>query len=238
MKVEDATVVMCFHCGNETLMPKVAEHVLKESQTFGMDETGRPQYSVDFRTTWNLYLCPVCRDVTLHVIEWCSEDDPLQSRESTVLYPHVTRKAGKIPDEIYSAYSAAMKVRRIDSAICALSLRRTLEMMCKDFRATGKDLYSKLKELSERGVLPPILSEMGDILKLMGNAAAHGDDAEFDDEIILSLIDFTQIILDYVYNIPANLEAVQQNVADKGFRKRQMANGNRSGLKTKPTEDD
>lgn len=111
-------------------------------------------------------------------------------------------------------------------------------MMCKDFRATGKDLYSKLKELSERGVLPPILSEMGDILKLMGNAAAHGDDAEFDDEIILSLIDFTQIILDYVYNIPANLEAVQQNVADKGFRKRQMANGNRSGLKTKPTEDD
>ncbi|GMA62965.1 DUF4145 domain-containing protein [Alicyclobacillus fastidiosus] len=100
-----------------------------------------------------------------------------------------------------------------------MSLRRTLEMMCKDQGANGKDLYTKLKQLSHQRILPPILSEMGDILKLLGSAAAHGDDAEFDDDVISAIVDFTQIILDYVYNIPVNLKVIQHKITDKGFRK-------------------
>ena len=65
-----------------------------------------------------------------------------------------------------------------------------------------RDLYSKLKYLAETKVMPPIVDEMAYILKKLGNAAAHADDIVFDEGIVNSMIEFTQIILDYVYNIP------------------------------------
>jgi hypothetical protein len=219
MKIDDASVAICFHCGNETLMVEVASHAVKETDNIGMDDYGDPLHVVQFHSKWDLLMCPVCKDVTLYRRTWCSEDGPYDEPEEKILFPYVTRKSGNIPPKIYSAYSAAIKVRRIDGAICALSLRRTLEMMCKDRGVEGYDLYTKLKQLSDEGVLPPILSEMGDILKLLGNAAAHGDDAEFDEDVVLAIVDFTQIILDYVYNIPASLRDVQQKITDKGFRK-------------------
>ncbi|MED1382013.1 DUF4145 domain-containing protein [Bacillus mycoides] len=96
-----------------------------------------------------------------------------------------------------------------------MALRRTLERMCKDKGAEGKNLYRKLKYLSDNGVIPPILSVMSSIIKDIGNEAAHGDDVEFDQQLVSSLFKFTEIILEYVYVIPRHLKKIQ---FDMGIR--------------------
>ena len=64
-------------------------------------------------------------------------------------------------------------MRNIDGAICAFAVRSTLEKMCKDKGEIKGSLYDKLKNLSKKGVLPPILDEIADVLRDLGNAAAH-----------------------------------------------------------------
>lgn len=86
-------------------------------------------------------------------------------------------------------------------------------MMCKDKGASGKTLYLKLKDLSDKGVLPPILTEMTSVLRDLGNAAAHGDEREFSEELIESMIKFTNVILDYVYNLPDKLSEIQKQLS-------------------------
>jgi signal recognition particle subunit SEC65 len=56
---------------------------------------------------------------------------------------------------------------------------------------------------------------MADILRDLGNAAAHADDTNFPEDIVSSMIDFTQIILDYVYNLPEKLSVVQERIGKK-----------------------
>ncbi|GMA62966.1 hypothetical protein NZD89_24410 [Alicyclobacillus fastidiosus] len=117
---ENPTVLMCFHCGNETLMKKLATHTIKDSDKIGMDDFGDPLYVVDFVTTWDLCLCPVCKECTLTKEEWCSEDSPFSPGDKIILFPTIKRNSGKIPLKIHAAYEAALRVRRIDgrSAHC------------------------------------------------------------------------------------------------------------------------
>ncbi|MBU5670233.1 DUF4145 domain-containing protein [Paenibacillus sp. MSJ-6] len=102
----------------------------------------------------------------------------------------------------------------MEGVLCAIGIRRTLELMCKDKNATGDNLYSQLSDLSNKGVLPPILSNMATVLRKLGNEAAHGTaDEQFSKEIIDSMIKFTQVILDYVYQLPDEITKIQKHLS-------------------------
>lgn len=198
-------LLTCYHCGNKTLMENVANHEFDDP--FCQD-----------RRQWHLYECPICNEVTLFRISDHDQDEGKWRWEDRIVYPYITRSRGNMPKNVHDAFKAAMKVRHIDGAICALSLRRTLEMMCKDLGETKGNLYAKLKNLSDRGVLPPILGDMAQILKDLGNAAAHADDVEFPKEIVEAMIHFTQTILDYVYNLPESLADIQRKMLKRNPR--------------------
>lgn len=206
-------VFLCYHCGNKTFMDLVKYH-----QHIDSDEIA-DNYSVDFVRNWYIYSCKVCGEITVNREECFSEDISFDGKiivKSSIVYPQVTNKNSNMPDGVFESFEAAVKVRHIDGAICALSIRRALEKMCKDKGATHRDLYSKLKYLAEAKILPPIIDEMAYVLKQLGNAAAHADDVVFDEEIVSSMIEFTQIILDYVYNMPAKLKAIQSVIGTFG----------------------
>ena len=130
----------------------------------------------------------------------------------TIIYPNVSITLGGIPPKVKKSFEAAIRIQNIEGTLCAIGIRRTLEMMCKDKNATGKDLYKKLMDLSTKGILPPILKDMASVLRELGNAAAHGDDRDFSDEVIDSMIKFTHVILDYVYNLPVRLSDIQKHL--------------------------
>ncbi|QFF98823.1 DUF4145 domain-containing protein [Psychrobacillus glaciei] len=208
--MEKREVMFCYHCGNKTSMDLAVEHLHRMSDTIkiGPDD----YYPVTFDDNYCIFICPVCYNSTIKKVHSNSEDydydgSPLVTEE--ILYPKVELSMDYLPQGIQKSYEAALKVKHIDNAISALSLRRTLEMVCKDKGVTKGNLYTKLKKLSELGILPAILDEMANVLKDVGNAAAHADDIEFSDIMVESLLEFTETILEYIYKLPVKLKRVQ-----------------------------
>ena len=204
----EGKVLLCYHCGNKTFMHKVTDYKWEWESGEGC---------IWGSYTWALYFCPVCHKVTLEETEIFSEyEDPeigLIPMEK-ILFPAVNTNSN-MPYEVSGAFEAALKVRNIDGAVCLIALRRTLEMMCKDKGANRRNLYEKLKYLSCEGVLPPIIDKMADILKNWGNMAAHADSQKFAPDLVNSMVDFTETILEYVYVLPAKLDEIQTIISEK-----------------------
>ncbi|QBP06950.1 DUF4145 domain-containing protein [Virgibacillus phage Mimir87] len=207
-------VLTCYHCGNETVMKEISSYKHTEVET--VTNYYDPRDSIEFYFIWKLYLCKVCMNVTLEQINFNNDDD---ENHKELLYPFKKTESDFIPKPVAGAYEAALKVRKIDGAICAIAIRRTLEMICKDKGAKGETLYHKLKNLSDEDILPPILEEMARVLRIIGNSAAHPGDDEFNHELVSYMLEFTKIILDYVYNLPNQIERVQKSVQEKNKKK-------------------
>lgn len=209
-------VLNCHHCGNKTQMKQIAHYDRSITEEFLL--MFNTTNEITFYTDWDLYLCPVCDNVTLLKTSKNTENrDPqdfsLETTE-TILYPSVSINENGIPSGVRNSFEAALRVKNIEGALCAIGIRRTLELMCKDKGAAGSNLYSQLSYLSDQGILPPIISNMATVLRKLGNEAAHGSgDAQFSDEIIESMIKFTQVILDYVYTLPDKISEIQKHLS-------------------------
>lgn len=215
-------IITCYHCGNKTLMNIVASYNwIDEDHEHGIWE------DCDFK----MYMCPICNNMTLERECLFSEDayfvsclnlnKDQQQREIEkvtaidTLYPFQAINSSHIPKAVKDSFESAIKVRNIDGAICAIAIRRTIEMVCKDKGVKEGSLYEMLKSLSDNGILPPILEEMASVLRKIGNAAAHADEKDFDHDLVNSMIEFTKIILDYLYNIPEQLKQVQDSIGEQ-----------------------
>ena len=81
-------------------------------------------------------------------------------------------------------------------------IRKTLEQICLDRGAIGKNLYSRLQDLGTKIVIPKELIEGMQELRLLGNDAAHIESNTFNEvgknEVEIS-IEFTKEILKAVY---------------------------------------
>lgn len=79
-------IIKCFHCGNETPMPKVGEY------SWGSRDL---EYSdIDFLNKYELFACPVCHKVTLRhsygdetMIHYHNYDEISYYDEKSILYP-------------------------------------------------------------------------------------------------------------------------------------------------------
>lgn len=213
-------VLTCYHCGNKTSMKQVTKHnetVNEEIWKYDYD-LYNPAYVYSYGKEWSLYLCPVCTEVTMEKQSWFSEETepngkPIINEE--IIYPFFGSKGQYIPNEVKAALDAALKVKNLEGAICILALRRALEKMCKHKGARGNDLFSKLKYLEEKKILPPIMKDISYILRTEGNSAAHADDVEFDQETVALLIEFTQTIFDYVYTLPEKINKAQERIKNR-----------------------
>lgn len=62
----------------------------------------------------------------------------------------------------------------------ALMVRRTLEELCDDKAATGKDLKARIAALSSIAIIPGDLLTAADELRILGNDAAHIEAKNYD----------------------------------------------------------
>lgn len=131
------------------------------------------------------------------------------------LYPVITYQNTNVPKKVNNAFLSAIKAQHIDDVICLIALRRTLEIICKDKNAKGRTLKDKILDLTNNGTFPVIINEASDILRILGNEAAHGDDFEYDWSIVKEMVNFTQIIIEYVYVIPYRIEQIKDTIDEQ-----------------------
>lgn len=206
----------CYFCGNLTLMNVVGTHRYLYTDEDCDEFTGKSWVVFYEDTTWYMNSCPVCNNITL--TKEYSNSEMIKgwgpgSCEKTVIYPIATFSAKDIPNIIKTAYESALKVRNIDNSICLIALRRTLESICKDKGAMGKTLYSMIKDLSDKSILPPILNGISDVLRELGNEAAHGSDIQHYKEDVDLMFEFTESIINYVYILPIKLSNIQAKLS-------------------------
>lgn len=123
-----------------------------------------------------------------------------------------------IPEQIANAFQEAIICHSNSCFIAsAIMIRKTLEEICDERNAEGKNLFSRLKDLSAKILIPKELIDAMDELRLLGNDAAHIEAQTFNqvgkNEIEIS-IEFTKEILKAVYQYESLLSKLRSLKVD------------------------
>lgn len=119
-----------------------------------------------------------------------------------------------IPQKVLDAFEEAIKCHSISCFIAsAIMIRKTLEEICIDRGAAGKNLYLKLQDLGGKILIPQELLAGMNELRLLGNDAAHIEAQTFNEigkeEIEVSL-EFAKEILKAVYQYDNLLQRLKK----------------------------
>lgn len=206
--------ILCLHCGNETIMEVLSRVEDKEIEYMSDPRYGKTS-ALSFYSFYTIYKCHTCLEVTLRSIKLSNQDyeyfEDEFAKYENYLYPVQTGNLSFVPFKIRNAYESALKVKKIDSVMCAIGLRRTLEMICHNQNAKGKTLFDKLDHLSSNGIIPEVLDDASHLIRTIGNSAAHDVDVKFNKKIVEDMLRFTRIILEYVYVIPKEIDKIQKH---------------------------
>lgn len=168
----------------------------------------------------SLFRCPRCSDPFLTRRMEVGHDEYLQTPiydAATRLFPtSVTVDAAVVPRTLASSFDEARKCFQ-GSAFTATAImcRRTIEGLCTEHNAVGRNLQTRLQALKTAGVIDSRLFDWADALRLAGNDAAHDVRETTTDEDARDLLEFTRAILEYVYTYTA---AFQRFMARRAAR--------------------
>lgn len=183
-------------------------------------------------TRYTLIECPECGDPILvkhHSAPVLGIDDVSYPwSRPLIVYPPLEPSFGKdVPSKIARSYKEALRSFNHAAAYTgtAILCRRTLEGICAHFEAKGKYLHHKLKNLKETGKIDSRVYEWSnDVLKELGNDAAHDVDHIIGQQDAKHALDFTRAIIEYLFVFQASYERFkaerEQRMASKATKEK------------------
>jgi len=188
----------CRHCGNKGNL-----NILVKDTIYETSDSGEVLFSIP---RW-LLKCPVCECLT--IIDYFEPTD-----EEEILYPALTITQNGVPKKIYTAFCSAEKTQHIDLNICAISLRRTLELICIDKGAKEGNLIKMIEELAELNIFPHNIKEIATLIRKIGNDGTHNE-IDFSKWEIKRLLKLVSGIINYLYIIPTELKWFNDELKNK-----------------------
>ena len=171
---KDYVSIYCPHC---------REHTSLTMATVGYDGYSNEKciWKSEHDDCWWIGLCNSC-------------DQPvLVHNEGDVIYPYDLPSPSdeNIPEEIRMDFDESKLCFSVGAyRACAVMARRALQLSCKSMGSTKDKLVDQIKELNDNGIITKDLKEWADVVRWVGNDAAHPnkDDVKMDDaEDILKL---------------------------------------------------
>ncbi|MGY4539890.1 hypothetical protein ACVW0P_004331 [Mucilaginibacter sp. UYNi724] len=215
-KKDLSQIITCRHCGNVSKM----EIIGNVNDTHEMND---PQYGFSgyYGTSYNVLQCPspACNKVNIVKYDW-DEGMEREDIRYEFLYPQKNSYPIGLPDPILKAFMAADKVKSIDVNAYATLMRRVLEMVCIDRKATGGTLAAMLKDLHIKNEIPEKLVKVATGLKDFGNIGAHAGIGELTEKEIPILSTLCNAILEYVYSAPYLADLAEEKL--KAITKRKV----------------
>ena len=208
MVSEITNVAYCPHCGNEA--PQRLIHPQRYSEKMWDAKTGEP-FKED--APWSSFVasCETCGNVLVYDNPG-DQTEEMQFSKCDLAYPKTPFLSPIIPRQIATSYAEAFKVRAISPNAFAVLIRRTLEILCNERGLTKGTLAARLKILSDKGELPPILSQTTDLLRLIGNIGAHGSEKSVHPLEVRAIDDFFVAIVEYLYVAPKKIADFQKRL--------------------------
>lgn len=202
----------CNHCGNKGNLEVISNFTNYKEEGNG---TALIYWS---QTQWFLLRCPVCGDAVLYREDKDIADVILKDGKEeyvitpSIAYPNVTIELKNTPEDIATAYKAAVKTLNINHEISFLSFRMVLEKIVNDKAAKGKKLITKINDLTARNIFPQILKDCSSIVRILGNGGAHGSMTEkhVSKNDVICVKNLIEYILEYTYETPYKIQKLSQ----------------------------
>jgi len=166
--------VRCPKCGSIGTFESVGEHQRDAAFNYPIPDGRNVQHSFGMRK------CPSrsCRTMLFVIMRMGSN-----GWELVDAYPkqRLEFETTNIPPQIASHLAEAITCHAENCyTASAIMVRRTLEELCADKKATGNDLKARLASLQKVMLIAAPLVEAADALRLLGNDAAHVEAKVFD----------------------------------------------------------
>jgi hypothetical protein len=147
-------------------------------------------------------LCTHCNNHTL----WVSQS-MLYPTSGTAPLPNV-----EMPQTVKEYYSEAAEIFSKSPRAAAALLRLGIQVLCKELGEEGKNINSDIAALVTKG-LPDVVQQSLDVVRVTGNDAVHPGQIDTDDpEIIASLFDLVNIIVEYMIAMPKRVSGLYGNL--------------------------
>lgn len=196
---------LCPHCGTVTLQECVFTHDFLQ-RTY--DATYGYETEADLGCTYFVATCGACSDLLVYYEP--GYEDPVDTfTERTLVYPTSARLSECVPTRVRQIYDEAYLIRRLSPSGFAVLIRRALEAVANDRGVLGGGLHSQLRRLASRGEIPPVLAEMGQVVRLLGNNGAHDSHEEITALHTRILDEMFRAIIQYVYVLPCRMDDIK-----------------------------
>ena len=195
----------CPNCGN--VAPQKLIHT-QHSTTLGWSRDGE---SYEFDVTFFVASCETCNWVLVY--RSMGDSDPKYFTSADLDYPDSGQLHSSVPEPIRDLYSEAFRVRHSSANAFAVLVRKALEAICVDRGAGKGNLFENLRVLASRGDIPQKLSEVTDVLRLLGNIGAHAGEEQVRPWHVWTIDRFFRVIAEYIYVAPARLKEFNDSLS-------------------------
>ena len=206
-------IAFCPHCGNRA--PQRLIHTQEyEEQGYSMNGS---LAQVDLPCAYYVAVCETCKNVLLYHAEVHVVEDK-NFHCTSLIWPDRGVLHRAVPKAIAECYAEATRIKNLAPNAFAVQIRRALEALCEDRDEKKGVLRCRLQGLASRGEIPPILAEMTDVLRLLGNIGAHATDQSVKPGHVQAIDDFFRAIIEYVYVAPSKLKEFRDRLVHFGTK--------------------
>jgi len=128
------------------------------------------------------------------------------------VYPEYPEpKAPKeLPETITKSYmESQMAFNATAYELSVIGARKTLELICQHFCQKHDTLKEMINSMLKEGIIIKSISDWANLLRLFGNKAAH-ENKEITKQEAKEIMDFTQLLIDFLFVIPAKIKTLQK----------------------------
>ena len=99
----------------------------------------------------------------------------------------------------------------------AVMARSTLQVALRNNNAQGNSLNQEIKDLADKGVLPPLMKEWSDNVRELGNESAHPKPGlgAADPRDAKDIVKFLDFFLEYLYTLPFRIKEYRKRETKK-----------------------
>jgi len=176
----------CPHCG-----------VIAQQEWWGISFNGN-RYSNREDNEIRVGFCTHCKKYTL----WL-HDRMLHPEFGLAPVPN-----SEMPADVAKIYQEAAGIFNRSPRAAAALLRLAIQLLCQHLGERGKNINDDIACLVEKG-LPPVVQQSLDIVRVTGNDAVHPGQIDADDpEIVSSLFELLNIIVEYMIAMPMRVSGI------------------------------
>jgi len=148
--------------------------------------------------------CETCHEILVYLAEAHIPDEK-NFIDSSLIWPDPGFLGQGVPELIKAIYREATVIKNLAPNAFAVQIRRALEALCDDRGAKKGSLFERLNGLVENNEIPPVLSEMSDVIRLIGNIGAHASQQNVKPGHVKIIDEFFRAIIEYVYVAPQKI---------------------------------